>query len=107
MNKNCERSERRKNQQFGITEHCLYLFNTYFMSQACMFKHNVDTARKYAYHFRVQILFHIFERFTYLLFLNEYTHMRKCVCLDTRLVLNIAQVYPERLRKSKITRLAE
>jgi len=26
---------------------------------------------------------------------------------NTRLVLNIVQVYPERLRKSKITRLAE
>jgi len=26
---------------------------------------------------------------------------------NTRLVLNIAQVYPARLRKSKITRLAE
>jgi len=31
----------------------------------------------------------IFERFTYLLFLNEYTHMRKCVCLDTRLSQSI------------------
>jgi len=29
------------------------------MSQAYMFKHNVDTAWKYAYHFSVQILFHI------------------------------------------------
>ena len=29
------------------------------MSQAYMFKHNVDIARKYAYHFRVQILLHI------------------------------------------------
>ena len=30
-------------------------------------------------------LYCIFEQFTYLLFLNEYTQMRKCVCLDTRL----------------------
>ena len=33
-------------------------------------------------------------------FLNKYIE-------NTRLVLNIAQVYPARLRKSKITRLAE
>jgi len=29
------------------------------MSQNYMFKHNVDTARKYAYSFRFQILLHI------------------------------------------------
>ena len=57
------------------------------MSQAYTFKHNVDTARKYAdpppFAFRYDC---IFERFTDLHFLNEYTHMRYCVCLDTRLL---------------------
>ena len=36
-------------------------------------------------------LYCIFKRFTDLLFLNEYTHMRKCVCLDTRLELSIEE----------------
>ena len=35
MNKNREQSERRKNQQFGIDEHCMYLFNTY-LYVACL-----------------------------------------------------------------------
>jgi len=43
-----ERSECRKNQQFGINENywytCIYLKYT-FMTQAYMFKDNVDTAR--------------------------------------------------------------
>ena len=55
------------------------------MSQAYMFKHNVITAQKYAYPPFAFRLFCIFERFTDLHFLNEYTHMRNCVCLDTRL----------------------
>ena len=54
------------------------------MSQAYTFKHNVDTARKYAYPPFACRLYCIFERFTNLHFLNEYTHMRNCVCLDTR-----------------------
>ena len=57
-----ERSERRKNQQFGINENywytCTYLKYT-FMSQAYMFKHNVDTAWKYEYPLGFQIILHI------------------------------------------------
>ena len=60
------------------------------MSQAYMFKHNVDIARKYAYSLSLIFIYCIFERFTDLLFLNEYTHMRKCVCLDTRLKVGIS-----------------
>ena len=56
------------------------------MSQANMFKHNVDTARKYAYPLPLSdYKICIIERFTDLHFLNEYTHMHNCVCLDTRL----------------------
>ena len=55
------------------------------MSQAYMFKHNVNTARKYAYPLWLSDYNCVFKRFTDLLFLNEYTHMRKCVYLDTRL----------------------
>ena len=35
------------------------------------------------------------------------THCTRAYIENTRLVLNIAQVYPASLRKSKITRLAE
>jgi len=38
--------------------------------------------------FRFQILKRIWT-FYIILFLNEYTHVRKCVCLDTRLVRDI------------------
>ena len=60
------------------------------MSQAYTFKHNVDNARKYAYPPFAFRLYCIFERFTDLHFLNEYTHMRNCVCLDTRLYYSIS-----------------
>jgi len=57
------------------------------MSQAYMymFKHNVEYCSKVCIPHLAFRLYCIFKRFTYLLFLNEYTHMRKCVCLDTRL----------------------
>ena len=87
MNKNRERRECRKNQPFGINENCLYLFNTYFyvaslhVQTKCRYKILfVSMHTTFAFRF-----YFIFERFTYLLFLNEYTHMRKCVCLDSRL----------------------
>jgi len=82
-----EQSERRKNQQIGINENYLYIFYIYIYvsSVAYVFKHNVDTAQKYAYPPFAFRLYCIFERFTDLHFLNEYTHMRNCVCLDTRL----------------------
>ena len=54
------------------------------MSQVYMFKHNVDTAQIMHTPFRFRI-YCIFERFTVSIFLNEYTHMSKCVCMDTRL----------------------
>ena len=47
------------------------------MSQVYTFKHNIDTARKYAYPPFAFRLYCIFERFTDLHFLNEY--IRTCV----------------------------
>jgi len=55
---------RRKNQQFGINEHYLYLFNIY-LYVLYMFKHNVDTAKKYAYPPFAFRLYCIFERLNY------------------------------------------
>ena len=65
------------------------------MSHAYMYKHNVDTARKYAYPPFAFRLYCTFERFTDLHFLNEYTHMRKiCICLDTRLDFCMFRMMP-------------
>jgi len=42
--------------------------------QAYMFKYNVDTARKYAYHFRVQILLHIWTVYIFTFSEPLYAH---------------------------------
>jgi len=71
--------ERRKNQQFGINENywytCIYVKYT-FITQAYMFKDNVDTARKYAYPFLLS------DYIAYLNVLHIYffwTSIRTCV----------------------------
>ena len=95
-----ERSKHRKNQQFCINEHYLYLFNIYvhlclkrtcsnIMSILLESMHTPFSFRLYCIHRHKNLSYVydcIFKRFTDLLFLNEYMHMRKCVCLDTRLV---------------------
>ena len=57
------------------------------MSQAYMFKHTMSILLESMHAPLAFRLYCIFKRFTVLLFLNEYTHMRKCVCLDTRLAV--------------------
>jgi len=59
------------------------------MSQAYVFKHNVDTARKYAYPLWLSDYIAYLNVLHIYFFLNEYTHMRKCVWLDTRLALGL------------------
>ena len=53
------------------------------MSQAYMFKRS---ARKYAYPLWLSDCI-AYLNVLQIYFLNEYTHMRKCICLDTRLYI--------------------
>ena len=62
------------------------------MSQAYMFKHNVDTARKYMYAYPLWLS----DCIAYLNVLQIYffwTSIRKCVCLDTSLVSTLEHMY--------------
>jgi len=56
------------------------------MSQAYMFRHNIDPAKSMHTPLSRSDYIAYFNVFTDLHFQNEYTHMRNCVCLDTRLV---------------------
>ena len=71
--------------QWKLLVQCIYLIYS-VMYQAYMFKHNVDSARKYAYPLWLSdYTAYLNVLHIYLFWTSIYTHLRKCVCLDTRL----------------------
>jgi len=116
--------------RFGTVLHSSFMWMLVFMLKKdrckCEWKPTTNYARKYIY---LVSFLHIHTKYLDLQACKKLAHggvkafddymctsvnMKKCIRYivnenieNTRLVLNIAQVYPARLRKSKITRLAE